>query len=73
MLFPRNYTPPWPSHAKCQNLFRAGLFITRFYPKVCELRQFQITKKQCNLRANTMFKTFTSLHNVYQKITKQTK
>ena len=49
-----------------QNFTRAGLFISRFYPKVCELCPIQIWTKQCNLSANTMLTTFTSLHHVYQ-------
>ena len=36
------------------------LFISRFYPKVCELGPFQNRNKQLKLGANTMFKTLTS-------------
>ena len=44
-----------------RNFTRAGLFISRLYPKVRELRQFQ----NCDKTENTMFTIFTSLHHVY--------
>ena len=42
-------------HGKCPNFIRAGLFVSRFYPRV----NFEIVTKQRNLSANTMFTTIT--------------
>ena len=54
-----------------RNFTRAGLFISKFYPKVHELRQLKkIATKHRNLSANTMFATFTSMHHVNKTIKK---
>ena len=54
-----------------RNFTQAGLFVSRFYPKVRELRKFWDRDKTAYLSANTMFTTFTSLHHVHLIITKK--
>ena len=44
-----------------RNFTRAGLFISKLYPKVRELRQFQ----NCDKTANTMLTIFTFSRHVY--------
>ena len=65
----RRFIVQYSDMENVRNFTRAGLFISGFYPKVVNYVNFKIETKQCNLGANTMFKTFTSLHHVYFIIT----
>ena len=51
-----------------RNFTQVGFLISRFYPKVHELRQFQNRDKQRNLSAITMHTALISLNNALHNL-----